>query len=228
MSSYTISDRLRAAASDASNPGEINITDGIGGSITVVASQDTSSYTLSLPSTNGAVSDVLTSEDDTGSMVWSPPPAIPTFNVWYFTDTRLSGINAGDAPTAFSWLQRVLNTTTKPAGTGTEAALSGSSIILDPGVWWIEAYTPFNSLGMNTGTRIIETVSQNVLAYGLPTYSASSVETCVLSTFITVDVAPLSIDLEYQVTGSFLNNLGLACGFGEPETYTVVKVTLVG
>jgi hypothetical protein len=228
MAFYSITDGLRATASDVSTPGNISITDGIGGSVTVSPSQDTATYTLTLPPTNGSSSDVLTSEDTTGSMAWLPPPSFPTFNVWYFKDVKPSGTNGGSAST-IAWLQRTLNTTSKPPGTGTEASLSGNSILLEQGVWWIEVYTPFSGTLNQTTTRIIETVSQNVLAYGgIPTNNSRLANIASIEALITVDSGPLSIDIEYQISESVINNLGIACGFGEPETYTLVKVTLVG
>ena len=164
MSNYKVSDSL--LFSDNSTPGAVTLQGSVSGNLTITVPTDVISYTVTLPSTTGAVSDVLTSIDSIGSMGWSPPPAFPIYDMWTFSEVLSSGTSAGSSP-ASTWTTRQLNTTTKPTGTGTEASLVANGIVLSPGIWKIEGYAP--AYGTPTSTaRLYNSTTATVLAVGMP------------------------------------------------------------
>ena len=224
MSNYKVSDSL--LFSDNSTPGAVTLPGSVSGSLTITVPTDVTSYTLTLPSTAGAASDVLTSTDSAGSTTWSPPPAFPTYNIWTFSEVLSSGTSAGSSP-ASTWTTRQLNTTTKPTGTGTEASLVANGIVLSPGIWKLEGYAP--AYGTPTSNaRLYNSTTATVLAVGMPSQAGVYTKVNSVTVLITVTSGTETILLQQNISAAYTNNLGIATGFGEPETYAVVNVTLVG
>lgn len=232
MSAYTISDSLKVGSIDVSTPGGISVTDGLGGVVTLRADPATTSYTLTLPADTGALGDVLTEDTGTGDTIWAPPPT-PIYAIWSVRDVRSQGTNGGTAGSIDTWLVRPLNTLTKPSGTGTEVTLSGNSIVLQDGVYWIECYVP-NSNTLEVASRIRNVTTSSNIAFG--TVTATNVAFGAMNTasslkaIYTVSAGPEEIQIEQyfkNITSS--NTFGLAANIPSTnEVFTTVTIQLVG
>jgi hypothetical protein len=230
MSSYKITDKLRAGAADVSNPGGVSVTDGLGGVVTLRAASGTTSYTLTLPPDTGSVGEVLTENTGTGSTIWAVPPS-PIYSIWYIRDQKGAGVNAGTAGAINTWLTRDLNTLVKPSGTGTEVTLSSNQIILQDGVYWIEAWVP-SADTQQVATRLRDVTNNINITNGSTSITNPGFGT--LSTVSnvrdvhTVTGGPIAVEVQqYFKSITNPNNLGLATGITN-EIYTIVNIQLVG
>lgn len=230
MSSYKITDKLKAGAADVSTPGGVSVTDGLGGVVTLRAATGTTSYTLTLPPDTGAVGEVLTESTGTGSTIWAVPPS-PIYSMWSIRDQKSVGTNAGTAGVINTWLTRDLNTLTKPTGVGTEVTLSANQIILQDGVYWIEVWAS-SADTQEVAVRLRNVTSGTLLSNGstsitnppFGTLSTSSTARAIT----TVSGGPIAVEVQqYFKNITNPNTFGLATGITN-EIYTLVNIQLVG
>jgi len=233
MASYKITEKLRLGPADGSTPGGISVTDGLGGVVTLNADSATTSYTLTLPPTTGNITEVMTENTGTGDTIWAPPPS-PIFSMWTLEEKRAAGVNPIPAGPAVvnTWETRSLNTIRSSAGAGAEVTLSGNSIVLATGLYWIEVYTSsYNTLDVNMRLRDITAgvnvvngtaTTTNVLFGGAMSYDLAKA-------IYNVTVGPVSLDVQQRFENiNSGNGYGVAASFGINEIYTVDNVQLVG
>ena len=230
MSSYKITDKLRAGAADVSNPGGVSVSDGLGGVVTLRAATGTTSYTLTLPPDTGTSGDVLTENTGTGNTVWAVPPS-PIYSIWYIRDQKSAGTSAGTASAINTWLTRDLNTLLKPTGTGTEVTLSSNQIILQDGVYWLEAWVP-SADTQQVAARLRDVTNGTNISNGStsltnPAFGTLSTSSNVRGIY-TVSGGPVAVEVQqYYKSITNPNNFGLATGITN-EIYTTVTIQLVG
>lgn len=231
MTTWNISDSLTITEPALGTPGSIALTDAAGtNAVTLAANVSTTAYTLTMPTADGAVGNILTTSDASGGTVWSTPS--PVFSVWYFKDVKPAGTGGG-AFTSGSWITRDLNTTEKAAGVGVEAALSGNNISLSAGVWLLEVKGPAYSCDFNmirirnisTATTLVLGTTCRANTGGAGTYSSSSNAQIVY----TISSGTELLEIQHRCsTSNGTNGLGRAVNLAASEIYTIVTVTLIG
>jgi hypothetical protein len=141
------------------------------------------------------------------------------------TDEQPSG-TAGGTFTSGSWTTRVLNTIGPSAAMAFGiVTLSSNQFLLYPGAYSIEVTVPAYDVGVHQA-RIFNVTGSSVEKVGPSALSSgTSIDPATISHCLMPSVRTVyEIQHQCQITKAD-TGLGLAAGFGEPETYAKVVIT---
>lgn len=231
---WTITEAIKVDGS--SSTGGIYITDGAGGSVHLKAPPSVSGSTITtfvLPDTIGDTGDVALTEVVEGSpsykLSWASMPSPSEYRMWTFKDVKVTGVSGG-AIFAGSWITRELNTS---EGIGTDAALLGNDIVLQPGVWSVTVIVPSYNVEYSS-SRVQDITHGSTWGYGMPSKSGGLEDTGVSATNIITLIRTVAeethIEIQQRCTvDNMVDGLGTPTNaIGYDEIYTIVTLTKVG
>ena len=158
-------------------------------------------------------------------MKWINPTTVPPnpLSTAYIRDEKASGTNGG-ANTVNVWTTRTLNTTSYYPNSQTDISLSENNIIIQPGVYTINANTQGHDVKGHQA-RLYDVSTSSVICYGsIMTVDAPTTENCSNIFWILEIASQKTIRIEQIFQDSKPDGLGLAGGFGNVEVYTQVFI----
>ena len=146
------------------------------------------------------------------------------FEYAYVSDTKASGTNGGNS-TANTWVTRTLNTITSSAN----ISLASNTVTFSKnGVYMIDVVCNCVDLRFNQ-LRLFNVTNSTVLVYG---HSRNHTSTAITVTthlrYILTVTATIGVRIEHRSSNTITNGFGVACGFGNVETYTTCTINQIG
>jgi hypothetical protein len=234
MTAWNVSDAIKIDVSGPENGIYLLDTTGVG-SVRIKAADDGGvGQSFVFPDSQGETGQVALTvpvgvSGPPYKLAWSSTLPTPTYDTWVFKDVKSTGVSGGGFFSG-SWITRELNTT---EGVGSDAALLGNNIVLQPGVWSITAISPSYNVNLSS-SRLYDITHATTWGYSTPGSSSTNTSgqsNSVNNTINLINVVTEETHIEIQQRCSVDN---VVDGLGTPsnilgysEVYTIVTVVKI-